>query len=55
MTQATQDSGSGNWKVTVKRENQTERVFNVKHVVFATGLSGTKPNTPKIPGMVSIF
>ncbi|KAF8629326.1 hypothetical protein AX15_003509 [Amanita polypyramis BW_CC] len=52
VTRATLDSDSGNWKVTVKRENNTERIFNnVKHVVFAAGFSGPGPNTPKIPGM----
>ncbi|KAK2462191.1 hypothetical protein APHAL10511_005779 [Amanita phalloides] len=50
VTQATQDPSSKHWKVTVKRGNGTERVLTVKHIVFATGLAGTKPNTPKVPG-----
>ncbi|KAF8634275.1 hypothetical protein AX17_004231 [Amanita inopinata Kibby_2008] len=52
VTRATQDSGSRRWTVTIQRADGTERLFrNVKHLVFATGLSGVEPNIPKIPGM----
>ncbi|KAF8734332.1 hypothetical protein AX14_003424 [Amanita brunnescens Koide BX004] len=51
VTQAVQDSTSKHWKVTVKRGNEeTERIFNVKHVIFATGFGSSVPNIPKVPG-----
>jgi|SRR6266550_6103440 len=50
---ATQDPSSKHWNVTIRRDNGTERIFNVKHVVFATGMDGVEPKIPKIPGLVS--
>ena len=55
VTQAEQDPTTNKWKVTVKRADGTERVFCVKHLIFATGISGTVANIPKIPEMVGSF
>ena len=55
VTQAVQDLVSKHWKVTVRSSNGRERIFNVKHVVFSTGFSSAVPNTPKVPGAVSIL
>lgn len=54
-TGAIQNPVSKHWKVNVKRSNGTDRIFNVKHVIFSTGFGGQVPNTPKIPGMVSLL
>ncbi|KAJ3553462.1 hypothetical protein NM688_g3601 [Phlebia brevispora] len=40
----------GKWEVTVRRGDK-DRIFNVKHLVFAIGVGGGTPNMPKIPGM----
>lgn len=56
VTKASHDDASGIWNVTVKTRNsgadsktETERVFKVKHFVFATGLLGGEPYIPTIP------
>jgi cation diffusion facilitator CzcD-associated flavoprotein CzcO len=54
VTQAVQDPSSEHWKVTVKRNNGTERVFIVEHLIFATGGEGIGFKMPKIPGVVSV-
>lgn len=54
VTSAAFDEGTSLWKVTVvtRLEGQeTSRVFNVKHVVFAIGLAGGNPFVPSIPGL----
>lgn len=55
VTQAVQDLTSKHWKVTVRSSNGSERIFNVKHIVFSTGFGSAVPNTPKIPGAVSML
>jgi hypothetical protein len=52
VVQASQDATTNRWKVSVRRADGTDRIFNVKHVVFATGMSGIEPNMPKFPGVV---
>ena len=52
---AIQDPSSKYWNVTVQRANGTECIFNVKHVIFATGIDGAEPKMPKIPGLVSFL
>jgi cation diffusion facilitator CzcD-associated flavoprotein CzcO len=54
VTQAVQDPSSEHWKVTVKRNNGTERVFIVEHLIFATGAQGIGFKMPNIPGVVSV-
>ena len=51
-THASQNPDTGKWDVTVKREDGTERLFHVDHVVFALGLGAGKPHVPEIPGRV---
>lgn len=53
-TQATRNPKTGKWDVTVKRDDGTERVFHVDHVVYALGLGAGKPNIPQIPGRVRL-
>ncbi|KAK7032356.1 hypothetical protein VNI00_013104 [Paramarasmius palmivorus] len=49
---AVQDTTTKAWTVTIQRTDGTLRVFkNVKHLVFATGLSGGEINMPHYPGM----
>ncbi|PSS35577.1 hypothetical protein PHLCEN_2v1454 [Hermanssonia centrifuga] len=50
VTNATHNEETGKWAVTVKREDGSERVFQVDHVVFALGLGGGAPKVPDIPG-----
>jgi cation diffusion facilitator CzcD-associated flavoprotein CzcO len=52
VVQASQDTTTNRWKVSVRRVDGTDRIFNVKHVVFATGIGGIEPNMPKFPGVV---
>ena len=40
------------WSVRVIRGDGRERVFEVNHVVFATGFGDGKPRMPNIPGQV---
>ncbi|PPQ85677.1 hypothetical protein CVT25_002128 [Psilocybe cyanescens] len=51
ITETVQDPTTSKWKVTIKRQDGTERKFVVNHIVFCTGLSGSTPNTPVYPGM----
>ncbi|KAF8625316.1 hypothetical protein AX15_005446 [Amanita polypyramis BW_CC] len=51
VTRARQDPNSKIWQVTVQRANRAERVLNVKHMMFATGIAGPKLNVPNIPGV----
>ena len=43
---------SKRWSVRVVRGDDKERVFEVNHVVFATGFCNGKPSMPNIPGQV---
>lgn len=47
------DNSTGLYKVTVQRK-EGERIFTVKHVVFATGFAGGSVYMPIYPGMVSV-
>ncbi|KIP03530.1 hypothetical protein PHLGIDRAFT_110740 [Phlebiopsis gigantea 11061_1 CR5-6] len=49
-TGATRNPETGKWHVTVKRNDGTERLFHVDHVVFALGLGGGTAYTPHISG-----
>jgi cation diffusion facilitator CzcD-associated flavoprotein CzcO len=55
VTQAVPHPTTNKWTVVVRRADGTERIFCVKHLIFATGLSGPTANLPKIPGMVGSF
>ncbi|KAL4809776.1 hypothetical protein BDV18DRAFT_156161 [Aspergillus unguis] len=48
---AVYDEEKGNWTVSVQRGDGTRRVFHPRHIMLATGISGTLPNVPKYPGM----
>ncbi|ETS80551.1 hypothetical protein PFICI_08080 [Pestalotiopsis fici W106-1] len=41
----------GKWTISVEREDGNKRILHPKHLVVATGISGTLPNVPEIPGM----
>lgn len=47
-------TGEFQWDVTVKRDDGTERVFHVDHVVFAMGLGAGTPYIPDVPNNVSV-
>ncbi|TFK35618.1 hypothetical protein BDQ12DRAFT_688042 [Crucibulum laeve] len=51
VSNAKQDPDTQLWHVTVQKEDGTERLFKVKHLIFAIGYKGGKPNMPKYPGM----
>ncbi|KAJ6556762.1 hypothetical protein DFH09DRAFT_1365485 [Mycena vulgaris] len=51
VTHAVQDETTGVWTVTVKRIHTPDRVFCVRHLVFATGIG--VPRIPAYPGMES--
>jgi cation diffusion facilitator CzcD-associated flavoprotein CzcO len=51
VQKAVRDEKSGLWKVTVKRPEKSDREFEVKHVIFATGFGGVEQgNVPNIKG-----
>ena len=52
MTNATRDEETKLWNVVVRQANGQDRIFNVKHVVFALGFKGGEGYVPSIPGMV---
>ncbi|TPX17884.1 uncharacterized protein E0L32_002985 [Thyridium curvatum] len=41
----------GRWTVSITRSDGTKRVLHPKHLMVATGMTGTMPNMPDIPGM----
>ncbi|KIK68524.1 hypothetical protein GYMLUDRAFT_154489 [Collybiopsis luxurians FD-317 M1] len=44
-------NANNSWHATIRFSDGRERIFNnIKHVVFATGLSGNQPNIPSYPG-----
>lgn len=56
VTKVVQDPRTGRWNITVeiglKDSAVRERIFNVKHVIFAQGFSGGRGYIPEYPGMV---
>ncbi|KAH7010468.1 hypothetical protein EDB80DRAFT_868985 [Ilyonectria destructans] len=48
---AVYDEEQGKWTVSVTREDGTKRVLHPRHLMIATGISGTLPSIPKVPGM----
>lgn len=52
VTSALLNDNSHLWSVTVRRQDGSERVFTVKHVVFAMGFKGGDGYIPTYPGMV---
>ncbi|KAH8664907.1 hypothetical protein BGZ61DRAFT_367151 [Ilyonectria robusta] len=48
---AVYDEEQGRWTVSVTREDGTKRVLHPRHLMIATGISGTLPSIPKVPGM----
>jgi cation diffusion facilitator CzcD-associated flavoprotein CzcO len=50
VSKATYSEKHSIWDVTVERAGKPERQFQVKHVVFATGLGEGKGATPDIKG-----
>lgn len=54
MVNASQDSFTKAWTVTVKKFDGTERIFKVKHIVMATGFKGGRGYVPQYPGMVCV-
>jgi cation diffusion facilitator CzcD-associated flavoprotein CzcO len=48
---AVYDENEGRWTISVLRGDGSKQVLHPKHLMIATGISGTLPNVPKIPGM----
>lgn len=44
------DEAAGQWQVTLRHQDGTERVMRPRHLVFATGVSSI-PYRPKLPGL----
>jgi len=49
VTNAFQDDKTGKWTVVVTKQDGSQRILNVSHVVFATGWVG-EPRLPDVPG-----
>ena len=52
VAKASQDSITKRWNITVRRADASDRIFKVKHVLFATGFDSVEPNIPKFPAVV---
>ncbi|KAJ6539575.1 hypothetical protein B0H19DRAFT_1213485 [Mycena capillaripes] len=50
VTDASRDA-AGMWKVTVSNSERGDRIFTVKHLVFATGFGSYRGKLPTYPGM----
>ncbi|EXL54425.1 hypothetical protein FOCG_05294 [Fusarium oxysporum f. sp. radicis-lycopersici 26381] len=48
---AVYDEDEGKWTLTVTRQDGTKHILHPRHLMIATGISGTLPNTPEVPGM----
>ncbi|KAJ6002521.1 hypothetical protein N7451_005068 [Penicillium sp. IBT 35674x] len=48
---AVYDEKTGEWTITVTREDGSKRVLHPRHLMIATGISGTLPTVPEVPGM----
>lgn len=48
---AVYDEKLGQWTVSVTREDGSKRVLHPRHLIIATGISGTMPKVPEVPGM----
>ncbi|TYL46344.1 NADPH-dependent L-lysine N(6)-monooxygenase [Nocardioides sp. BGMRC 2183] len=51
LGEATHEEATGEWSVTLRRADGTVRTVKPRHVVMATGVSGTEPNVPDIAGV----
>ena len=45
------DATAGEWSLTVRRADGTERTLRPKHLVAAVGISGGAPRRPQLPGL----
>ncbi len=52
LMKGSHDARSGDWAISVRRPDGTERVLRPRHVVFATGVSAI-PIKPDVPGLES--
>ncbi|MBY6412590.1 NAD(P)/FAD-dependent oxidoreductase [Rhodococcus sp. BP-252] len=48
LVASTYDDDAAAWTVTVRRSDGTERTLRPRHLVLATGVSGTEPNMPTV-------
>ncbi|KAJ4031364.1 hypothetical protein NW756_009251 [Fusarium oxysporum] len=48
---AVYDEDEGKWTLTVTRQDGTKHILHPRHLMIATGISGTLPNIPEVPGM----
>ncbi|KAH7142199.1 hypothetical protein EDB81DRAFT_653137 [Dactylonectria macrodidyma] len=48
---AVYDDTKSHWTVSVTRGDGRKHVLHPRHLIIATGISGTSPNVPDIPGM----
>ncbi|EON98386.1 putative dimethylaniline monooxygenase protein [Phaeoacremonium minimum UCRPA7] len=48
---AVYDEKEGKWTISVTRGDGSKHVLHPKHIMIATGISGTLPNVPEVPGM----
>ncbi|GAB7356564.1 hypothetical protein MBLNU459_g7298t1 [Dothideomycetes sp. NU459] len=45
------DEKEGKWTLSVTRGDGSKHILHPRHVMIATGISGTLPNVPQVPGM----
>ncbi|KAK6066562.1 cytochrome p450 [Seiridium cupressi] len=48
---AVYDETAGKWTISVTRGDGSKHFLHPKHLMVATGTSGTLPNVPQVPGM----
>ncbi|EXJ71205.1 uncharacterized protein A1O5_06199 [Cladophialophora psammophila CBS 110553] len=48
---AVYDERQGRWTVSVTRGDGSKHILHPRHLMIATGISGSLPNVPQVPGM----
>jgi cation diffusion facilitator CzcD-associated flavoprotein CzcO len=49
---ATYDEKTKRWTVTVDRRDSSQRILHPKWLIIASGITGTLPDPPNVPGSV---
>jgi cation diffusion facilitator CzcD-associated flavoprotein CzcO len=50
-SRAVYDEALGRWTISVTREDGSKRILHPRHLMIATGISGTLPRVPEMAGM----
>ncbi|KAJ4371643.1 hypothetical protein N0V83_004863 [Neocucurbitaria cava] len=48
---AAYDEKEGRWNISITRGDGSKKILHPRHFIISTGISGTLPNVPEVPGM----